>query len=256
MFIHRIIDRASDIEVTVGCTDLKSSLIQAVKFVIETGPVTELLSTLLNDWSIGKNNEFISYARMPFAQLWIEFPGGCAKRDKQGYLLNALNDQGTAWQTIHFLEMAGEIVCSPLICEFDCESQIFNTSLMRHAHSLDDEFINRRTFLDISKSALVLCLLNCKNLLVPIDVIPSERLNKARQRRGKLPLVSHKLLRLRLDVQNDRSNGSSCSNRDSRRLHLVRGHFKARKSGLYWWSPFVRGSKELGLVTKDYLVGA
>jgi len=26
--------------------------------------------------------------------------------------------------------------------------------------------------------------------------------------------------------------------------HYVRGHFKQRKSGVYWWSPFVRGSGE------------
>jgi hypothetical protein len=27
--------------------------------------------------------------------------------------------------------------------------------------------------------------------------------------------------------------------------HLVRGHFKRRKNGVYWWSPFIRGTGEL-----------
>jgi len=25
------------------------------------------------------------------------------------------------------------------------------------------------------------------------------------------------------------------------RMHLVRGHFKTRSTGIFWWSPFVRG---------------
>lgn len=35
-------------------------------------------------------------------------------------------------------------------------------------------------------------------------------------------------------------------------LHTVRGHFKRRKTGLFWWSPFARGSKDIGVVDKDY----
>lgn len=35
--------------------------------------------------------------------------------------------------------------------------------------------------------------------------------------------------------------------------HLVRGHFKRRKSGVYWWSPFVRGTGELR-ERKGYIV--
>jgi hypothetical protein len=27
--------------------------------------------------------------------------------------------------------------------------------------------------------------------------------------------------------------------------HLVRGHFKRRNSGVYWWNPFIRGTGEV-----------
>lgn len=38
------------------------------------------------------------------------------------------------------------------------------------------------------------------------------------------------------------------------RARFVRGHFKARKTGLFWWSPFVRGDAKAGFVMKEYEV--
>lgn len=38
------------------------------------------------------------------------------------------------------------------------------------------------------------------------------------------------------------------------RAHMVRGHFKQRGSGLYWWNPFLRCKKNQGFVDKDYIV--
>jgi hypothetical protein len=40
------------------------------------------------------------------------------------------------------------------------------------------------------------------------------------------------------------------------RAHFVRGHFKARKSGVFWWSPHARGDLSRGMVAKDYEVRA
>jgi hypothetical protein len=40
-----------------------------------------------------------------------------------------------------------------------------------------------------------------------------------------------------------------------RKAHLVRGHFKEKKNGLFWWNPFMRNSKNresVGYVDKDY----
>lgn len=36
------------------------------------------------------------------------------------------------------------------------------------------------------------------------------------------------------------------------RRHLVRGHFKRRRSGIFWWGDFFRGNPALGEVTKTY----
>jgi len=39
--------------------------------------------------------------------------------------------------------------------------------------------------------------------------------------------------------------GRSIEPIEHRSAHLVRGHFKQRKSGLFWWNPFVRGKGKL-----------
>ena len=36
------------------------------------------------------------------------------------------------------------------------------------------------------------------------------------------------------------------------RAHFVRGHFKVRKTGVFFWSPYQRGNPALGFVHKDY----
>jgi len=38
------------------------------------------------------------------------------------------------------------------------------------------------------------------------------------------------------------------------RLHTVRGHFKIRKTGIFWWPHFMRGDPQKGAITKDYTV--
>ena len=43
----------------------------------------------------------------------------------------------------------------------------------------------------------------------------------------------------------ERVRGRSIEPIEHRSAHLVRGHFKQRKNGLFWWNPFVRGSGKL-----------
>jgi len=43
------------------------------------------------------------------------------------------------------------------------------------------------------------------------------------------------------------------SRREDISAHYVRGHFKQRKSGIYWWNSFIRGTGEVKK-RKAYLV--
>lgn len=105
-----------------------------------------------------------------------------------------------------------------------------------------------------------LACLNAKNVRA-IDVPPEEKLNRKRIRNGKPPFFEYKVLDIFLgeNVRKTVSGGGQRSKaalleilRTGTRLHAVRGHFKKRKTGLFWWSHFVRGVPKNGMVAKDY----
>jgi hypothetical protein len=100
----------------------------------------------------------------------------------------------------------------------------------------------------------VIGLLNARNA-VETQPVELPKLNRARIRRGKLPLFSHKLLKI-AHRQQLRVYGKDGSRGDyaPMRGHFVRGHFKTRRSGIFFWHPHARGSFERGTIMKDYEV--
>jgi hypothetical protein len=95
-----------------------------------------------------------------------------------------------------------------------------------------------------------LALLNAQNA-VEVEPVSKDTHNAKRSRKGQFPLSSHKVIHIHPRLQ-ALASSTTGSDRHPLRAHMVRGHFKHRKSGLYWWSPFMRGDRNLGLVTKDY----
>ena len=89
----------------------------------------------------------------------------------------------------------------------------------------------------------VLCLLNTVNATETVQV-SQKKLNKARAKQRKPPLSDHGVLviapRLKRHIV-----GGSTGNGGHRELraHLCRGHFKVRKTGIFFWRPHARGSK-------------
>jgi hypothetical protein len=96
----------------------------------------------------------------------------------------------------------------------------------------------------------VLGLLNTRNVVhsAPVD---NTVMNKKRARHGKRELFSHTLLKVRPSIV-VRTGGEGPGGHRDLRMHFVRGHFKHRATGLFWWSTHVRGSIEHGAVVKDY----
>ena len=77
------------------------------------------------------------------------------------------------------------------------------------------------------------------------------RINRKRARQGRPPLSSYQVVDLNRDVKaslrlNDQEEGGV-------RFHWRRGHFKARKSGLFWWKPHTAGRREFGEIRKEYV---
>jgi hypothetical protein len=87
-------------------------------------------------------------------------------------------------------------------------------------------------------------LLNSRNLAEHEPRPTPPKLNAARARRGKPPLLSYTHVRVRLTRALAARAGMAADARQPSRLHLVRGHFKIRATGVYWWSPFARGTPD------------
>jgi hypothetical protein len=82
------------------------------------------------------------------------------------------------------------------------------------------------------------------------------RLNRRRLHASKRPLREFIVTRLDLSRGTTNRGIASGMSRDAARQHLVRGHFKTRKSGIYWWSPFVRGRSDQAVPRERYAVSA
>jgi hypothetical protein len=79
------------------------------------------------------------------------------------------------------------------------------------------------------------------------------RLNKQRLRKRQTPLCEFIVTRLRLSERAAARAAAQGLSRAAARRHLVRGHFKTRRSGIYWWTPFYRGRGE-PLARRHYAV--
>jgi hypothetical protein len=101
----------------------------------------------------------------------------------------------------------------------------------------------------------VLGLLNCRNA-VRITEVDNKELNKKRRRLGRDPLTDHHVCNITLGKSHDEARHVSSPEEEKQiiRAHFVRGHFKVRKTGIFWWSPYVRGDLSKGFASKDYQV--
>lgn len=86
-----------------------------------------------------------------------------------------------------------------------------------------------------------LILLNCRNAVATRDVPVSPKLNKQRAAKGKPPLVRHRVVGISLTKAKTRMAAAGTAAAQALRAALVMGHFKVRKTGIFWWHPHVRG---------------
>ena len=104
---------------------------------------------------------------------------------------------------------------------------------------------------DIMDTVYVFCsILNCKNIRLQ-KIEPDAALQKARAKRGKMPLFSYHVLDIKPD-SSEPSKTTGCTHA-SPRFHLRRGHIRRFSDGTYTWVQACGvGDKKLGMVHKDY----
>lgn len=94
----------------------------------------------------------------------------------------------------------------------------------------------------------ILMLLMARNA---VTTRPSNltKINRARRKRGRIELLDHVEVDMSLSrVQRRRHDLGAGAGHRPTRLHMVSGHLKVRKSGIYWWRPHLRGDASKGVV--------
>lgn len=133
------------------------------------------------------------------------------------------------------------------------------------AHGQDQEGASNDLFA-ISKVPLMsLCFLHAKNVTIQKSEAPSAKQMKSWRKRGKPLFRYHTISIDQRHTQRVVSGGPSTSHGGHNAIHICRGHFKkftpekpllGKHVGIYWWPMMVRGSKEEGVVIKDYDIQA
>lgn len=95
----------------------------------------------------------------------------------------------------------------------------------------------------------LLIVLNSRNLVSVSEPTDMSKVNKSRRILGRPPLAEFRTVKINLSKVGARK-ADAAESENRMREHIVRGHFKVRKSGVFWWSPFIRGDATLGSIAR------
>lgn len=98
-----------------------------------------------------------------------------------------------------------------------------------------------------------LILLNSKNC-VDVEEVEVGRLNRARSKRGKRPVQEHRTVKLQLDKRRQARMARRGLSRSEMEEQLVSGHYKVRKTGVFWWGWHRRYAGDGEAPTPEYRV--
>ncbi len=87
---------------------------------------------------------------------------------------------------------------------------------------------------------------------IKLEHIDMGKLARRRAKRGRSPVYSHTVVKL--SITDDQQKAFKRASTGDLRAHFVMGHWKIRKTGVFFWMPHIRGNRTLGFVDKDYEV--
>ena len=92
----------------------------------------------------------------------------------------------------------------------------------------------------------VFCLLLSSGNALRQEPADRSRLNMARARRSRPPLLDH--VELTMNLAHGNTNAVAVGERSSPRLHFVRGHLVRRGDAVHWRTSHIRGKAEVGSI--------
>jgi len=227
------------------------------------------------------------FCRLPYRLCWFEFaqadrahwraaplhyPGLQSSPLRVGFLAEALRDDLACWRATLFWSLNNPVHhslnASPMVTIYDTAKSMGAEKL---ASLVDFDFAEFDCGIPDSIAAeyygklarsdwagevrylfAVLGLLNARNV-AEAETVSYERLNRSRAKAKKPPLSTHTLLKIR-SVHRRSLTGKGSGATAETRAHFVRGHFKTRKTGIFFWRPYMRGDLAHGYAAKDYEV--
>jgi hypothetical protein len=212
---------------------------------------------------IMNTNKKPSFSRLPYPVVWVEVHSPVEEAAIIGYdwigcMYIAQNIEGTVWKYMQMQRQVsdGHLTGLPIILIVDIEQSKYEIEMFGYRDGLDAKAELELTRLCshlYMNATYTLALLNCKNLFEP-EATKQPAYQREHRHMKKYPFVDYKLLKLKLTNTQRNAAKSHGMNEQELRAHMVRGHFKRRKSGVYWWSPFIRGNEAHGKIVKDYIV--
>lgn len=142
--------------------------------------------------------------------------------------------------------------CAVMRVEPEWEQFFRSRDGLRYMHTINGIGANAWYFLPIA--CAFAAMLNSPELLIET---PSNlgKLNSARLRRGRTPLLDHLEVSIRLGENRSVSRGARpIHTKASPRLHHVRGHYVHRAGKTFWRSPHLRGDADRAIVRKTVRV--
>jgi hypothetical protein len=274
VLIDQILSDATLLQAGLLTTDLRGRLSKATKFVLRQD-----FAMAADEFSsdIGNIDKVLKLARLPFPECWFEVAqqdrrlfaqapidraDGDGELHRVGFYLTQLDQQG-AWSAQLFWSFAitetfmGHHLpptVSGLTMLFDPQQSTTVAATSFRPAGVDtifqqftraEDWVGEPGFL-----IATLALLNSRNASATELVEPVQ--NKRRKLNGKPLLFNYHLVSIpnRYKHRNMAADGDPCQ----LRAHFVRGHFKLRKTGLYFWSAYQRGNPALGFAHKDYVL--
>ena len=194
-------------------------------------------------FDIGKENEIVKFKIiadiliLPFSVCYFEIK---AEENNYGYL--CIQDGNKISGYVVSLAHIG------VIFYFSIDKQTIDEGITIHNGNTD--FENKLAFSLLDRLCKYISAINCINIKT-VETKPDSKLQKARIKRGKLPIYSFHTLYLNLGKES--SSSAHGGTHASPRLHLRRGHPREFSPGKWTWvQPCVVGNKALGVVHKDY----
>lgn len=217
---------------------LAPSIIESMRFTMDKN-LADAVEKLCDRLSASQILEMFHYIKPPYPKTWIEYHSTSGVR--MGWMIEDENDHLQIG-----LVVAPNTVNYPL-CSGGLKSIVSKDGIKPANDKIaDTDKMWTSTQGNIKIAMCILLLLNSRSNIVKINPPSkdSERLNKARSKKGLYPLVSNH--EITFDIARILGKDSNLSPEDAKRemaASLVRGHFKVRKTGVFFWSPYVRGAK-------------